>query len=299
MKKGPIFLFLIFLTFSVDAQLDSLQAVFRSQEDTLEVLADGMLNDKEEERLYFCEKFIKKLVSTLKIQGSYQYEFENFENISILPSGDDQFRIFTWQLEVAQGEYRYYGAIQLNHKELQLIPLIDRSFNLENIETATVSNEEWYGAVYYNIMPFVHDNKTAYMLFGYDTNDYFNRKKILDVLTFDEQGKAHFGTPVFHYPDGIIHHRVILTFAANANIRLNFDKKLGMIVFDHLINDSDVSSAQMVPDGSYSGFKFDEGKWNFVEKIFDQVSEKPPHEVPLTEEKLKLVKPDPNKRKYR
>ena len=299
MKHGLVLLFIIFISHGANAQLDSLNLVtFRAYEDTLEVLADGMLNDKEEERLYFCEKFIKHLVTTLKIPGSFQYDFKNFENISILSSGDDQFRVFTWQLEVAQGEYRYYGAIQLNQKELHLIPLIDRSFSLENLETISVSNDQWYGAVYYNIMPFVHDGKPAYMLFGYDTHDYYNRKKILDVLTFDDKGNALFGAPVFYFPNDVVQNRLILTFAASANIRLNFDKKLGMIVFDHLINDS-ASSNQMVPDGSYSGFQYKDGQWNFIEKIFDQVSEKPPHEVPLAEEKLKLVKPDPNKKKYR
>ena len=299
MKKSPFLIFLLFFSVQIMAQLDSTQlAIFRAHEDTLEILADGMLNDQEEERLFYCEKFITQLVGALKVPDSYLYEFKNFQNISILPSGDDQFRIFTWQLEVATGEYRYYGAIQYNQQELALIPLIDRSFNISNPEIEVLTNDQWFGAVYYNIMPFEHNRQPAYLLFGYDSHDYLNRRKILDVLTFDEDSTAVFGAPVFHYSDELIHHRVLLTFAASANIRLNFDDKLGMIVFDHLIKDSDETTNQMVPDGSYSGFKYESGKWNFIEKIFDQVSDAPPHEVPLPEEKLKLVKPDPTKRKY-
>lgn len=299
--KGPLYLFCLLFATNSSAQLDTSQmSQLRAYEDTLEVLADGMMLEQVEERMYYCEQFIKKLVTTLKVPYSYYYDFENFQNISILSSGDDQFRIFTWQLQIAKGDYRYYGAIQMNQKGLKLIPLIDRSFNMQNPETEQVSNEAWYGAVYYHIIPFVYDNKPAYMLFGYDSNDYFNRIKLLDVLTFDESGVPNFGAPVFQYPDNITHNRFMLTFAADAQIRLNFDPKLGMIVFDHLINDGDEASMEtrMVPDGSYSGFRYDDGQWLFVEKIFDQVSEKPPHEVPLPEEKLGLVKPDPTKKKY-
>ena len=295
------FIFIIALHWMVpiwSQQFDSLElATFRAAEDTLEVLADGMLNDKQEERLYFCEKFITQLVKTLKIPHSYHYSFNHFDNISILASGDDRFRIFTWQLEVEKGEYRYYGAIQMNNKNLKLFPLIDRSFNLENSEMLITTHDKWYGAVYYKIFPFMKDRVAHYMLFGYDSNDYLTRIKLLDVLSFDGEGNPRFGSEVFKYPN-TIRNRVLINFTADANIRLNFDDKLGMIVFDHLITDTDPDDNRMVPDGSYSGFKYEQGYWVFVEKIFDEVSESPPHEFPLPEEKLKLAKPDSSKQKY-
>ncbi len=289
-------LFLVELT-AVFGQIDTAKLeTFRIHEDTLEVLADGIVSDNQEERLAYCELFIKHLVKTLKEPGSYDYPFEYFENISILHSGDEQFRIFTWQLEVAEGDYRYYGAIQMNDTTLKLFPLIDRSFKMKNPEQERVTNDNWYGSVYYKILPFFFNNKPHYLLFGYDMHDYYNRKKILDVLYFDEDGNPFFGAPVFKY-DEHLKHRFLLEFTGDANVRLNFDDDLGMVVFDHLILREGSQSAY-VPDGSYSGFKYIDDNWVFQEKIFDQVSAKPPHEVPLTEERLRLTKPDTSRRKY-
>lgn len=282
---------------TVFGQVDTAKLeTFRVYEDTLEVLADGIVSENKEERLAYCELFIKHLVKTLKLSDSYSYDFKYFENISILPSGDEQFKIFTWQLEVEEGDYRYYGAIQMNDTTLKLFPLIDRSFKMKNPEQVRVSNDNWYGTVYYNILPFFYNNKPHYLLFGYDMHDYYNRRKVLDILYFDDQGNPLFGAPVFKYAD-VLKHRFLLEFTGDANVRLNFDDKLGMVVFDHLIL-REGSQSVYVPDGSYSGFKYIDDLWIFQEKIFDQVSAKPPHEVPLTEERLKLAKPDTTRRKY-
>ena len=278
------------------SDVDSSQLIFRAHEDTLEVLADGIVKETQEERMAYCELFIKHLVKTLKLKNSFDYEFKYFENISVLPSGDDQFRIFTWQLEVQEGEYRYYGAIQMKDSMLNLRPLIDRSFNLQDPLTTTVSNDEWYGVVYYKALPFSFDDRPHYLLFGYDMYDFYNRRKVLDVLYFDDEGNPLFGAPVFQYTDRT-ENRFILEFAGSAQVRLNFDDKLGMVVYDNLVlREGSVNS--YVPDGSYQGFQYKNDIWVHNEKIFGEVSDKPPHEVPLAEERLKMVKPDTSRYRY-
>ena len=272
------------------SDIDSSLMVFRLHEDTLEVLADGIIKETQEERLAYCELFIKHLVKTLKLKNSFDYEFKYFENISVVPSGDDQFRIFTWQLEIEEGEYRYYGAIQMIYTILRLHPLIDRSFNISDPRQATVSNDEWYGVVYYKIIPFFYQDRSHYLLFGYDMHDFKNRKKILDVLYFDDGGNPFLGAPVFRFKDRT-DSRFLLDFAGSAQVRLNFDDKLGMIVYDHMVL-KEGSENTYVPDGSYQGFKYIDQTWVHTEKIFGEVSANPPHEVPLAEERLKMMKPD-------
>ena len=65
--------------------------------------------------------------------------------------------------------------------------------------------------------------------------------------------------------------RHILEYKYDAVVHLNYDPNLKMVVFDHLIplNGSDADS-EMVPDGSYEGFKYKGGQWHYVEKIFNQ-----------------------------
>ena len=44
-----------------------------------------------------------------------------------------------------------------------------------------------------------------------------------------------------------------------------------MIVFDHLISESDEPEKKntYIPDGSYEGFKWVNGQWLHVDKVFD------------------------------
>ena len=53
--------------------------------------------------------------------------------------------------------------------------------------------QHWYGCLYYGIHAFSKRKDTWYVLFGYDFNNKFSHKKLLDVLTFDRKGKPSFG----------------------------------------------------------------------------------------------------------
>lgn len=244
-------------------------------DDTLQTLAHGLFNaEKPDERFVACEHFIKSLVRTLKVENSFYYPFESFENISIKYPADSSFRIFTWQLEVAAGDYRYYGAIQLNQPQLKLYPLIDRSFNFSDEAQEITEPSQWYGGVYYNLLSFSDEGKKHYLLFGYDIFDPLSRRKFIDVLTFDEDGKPHFGAPVFVREDGTTLNRFLLTFPQEAAVKLNLDKERGLIIFDHLIPDPRGGLA-MVPDGSYDAFRLQNGKLVWIEKVFNGISNQP------------------------
>ena len=93
-------------------------------------------------------------MKALKTPKSFEYPFPQIERISIQYPQDSSFRIFTWQLFVGKDDYRYYGAIQLNTEELKLIPLVDRSYKIENPKHQVLNNRNWYGALYYNIHQF-------------------------------------------------------------------------------------------------------------------------------------------------
>ena len=52
---------------------------------------------------------------------------------------------------------------------------------------------------------------------------------------------------------------------------MNYDPDLDMIVFDHLISETDEPEKKntYIPDGTYEGFKWQNGQWLHVDKIFD------------------------------
>lgn len=296
-------------------------ATIRSYEDSVDVLSGLMLHDTSEtSRFLSCKYMIKHLVLALKVDNSFQYKFPQFERISVQYPEDSSFRIFTWQLYVNENEYRYFGAIQMNSKQLQLLPLSDRSEAIPNPDMTLTTNSDWFGAIYYNIKQ-VDSEKFGryYMLFGYDANNFFTRRKLIDVMQIKD-GKAYFGMPVFEIPQDILEEkkkiaefnanvpvgnrvkvsdaeilakkgeskivsRFMVTYSAEASAILNYDEEYGLILFDNMImmgGNYEGQGSVYVPDGSYRGFKLrEDGTWIQVEKVFNDFQETPPRPEPL------------------
>lgn len=241
-------------------------------EDTISVLARGVMNAEiADERLYACHQMIPALVRALKVDNSFQYLFPRLENVAMTYPKDSSFRIFTWQLKVSEGDYRYFGAIQWNQTNLKLVPLVDRSDGLTDPEKLPLKPNNWYGAVYYNIYAFkLPDQTPAWLLFGYDSYSYTERRKVIDVLTMKEE-QALFGAPVFKINKADAKYRVIYQFSSDAAIRVNYDEQAKMIVCDHLVAQAGSLPGQnrtQVPDGSYEGFKLERGNWKYIEEVF-------------------------------
>ena len=257
-----------------------------TSEDTLVILSYAVVNDSlPEMRFLACRSLIKALVRALKVEHSFQYPFERLKSVSIVAPPDSSFRIFSWQLFVNDSTYRYYGAIQMNQPDLKLFPLVDRSFELRGIpDRQQLTAENWYGVLYYNILPLQTKNEVHYLLFGYDAFSFFDKRKVLEVLKFDgADGAPRFGAPVFDRPEGDEIQRLILEYFAEANIRLNWDEHYQMILFDHLIPYPNpyTGGIMYVPDGSYCGYKIEKGRLRYVEKVFDEVQEEAPRPEPV------------------
>jgi hypothetical protein len=287
MFKKIIFLTCLCASVAVEAQkAKALSATvtqqMRLEEDTLVVLAYAVLNDSVEvERFAACRQLITKLVRSLKNDNSFSYPFERLKSISIQYPPDSSFRIFTWQLFVNDSTYRYYGALQRNNRKLELFPLIDRSFEMDypRPEEQQLTADRWYGALYYNIRQYDTKKGRQYMLFGFDAFEFFEKRKVIDVLSFSPEGKPVFGAPVFQTsPDELAKQRLIFQYSSEASVRCNWDDNYQMVLFDHLIPWGSPFGRGMtqVPDGSYDGLRFDKGEWVFVPKVFNDVQAEAP-----------------------
>lgn len=159
---------------------------------------------------------------------------------------------------------------------LKLFPLIDMSEFFENPVDSLRPHTEWVGAIYYNIVKKVHDNKSYYTLFGYDENNFRSTRKWMEVLTFNDRGAPQFGGRYFVYPqDGIKPaqpaFRFLLEYKKDGGARINYDPELDLVVFDHLVSEAKDNTKKytLVPDGDFEGFRWKNGQWVYVEKIFD------------------------------
>jgi len=290
-----ILLLLLAVSWALQAQWSpSARDLLAKREDTLSVLAYAVVNDSlPENRFAACQSLIKMLVRTLKTENSFRYPFDQLKSVSIQYPADSSFRLFSWQLYVDQDEYRYYGAIQRNSRELDLYPLIDRSWTVKQAEQQVLPPDQWYGAVYYNLKQVDGPQGRYYLLFGFDGYSFFRKRKVVDVLVFEPAGKPQFGAPVFLNeadPDAPRRkNRLIVEYSAASSVRLNWDPALELLVFDHLQPIAGPHGEGMVnvPDGSYQGYQLQAGYWYYVPKVFDQAQEDAPRPFPVLKNRKK------------
>jgi hypothetical protein len=256
-------------------------------EDTLAILAYAVVNDSiEQERFAACKVLITSLVRALKTENSFTYPFSRLKSVSILTPPDSSFRIFTWQLFVNDSTYRYYGTIQMNQKVLKLFPLIDRSFDMGLPTHEQLSPENWYGALYYNLRQFDTKEGRKYLLMGFDAFEFFEKRKVIDVLSFDKQGKPVFGAPVFARENpkpGPKEQRLMFEYSAEASVKVNWDEQYKMVLFDHLIPFPSPFGRGMtaVPDGSYDALRLEKGRWKYIDKVFNDSQKDVPMPEPI------------------
>ncbi|HMV03158.1 MAG: hypothetical protein K1X26_09015 [Chitinophagales bacterium] len=258
-------------------------------EDTIKVYGDTMVNSQTEENRFIASyRIVKNLVSILKIKNSYQYQLDSLLPMQILNSPDNKFRIFTWFVINDNQQYRYFGAIQMNSDTLSLFPLVDYSEFIEKPETQTVDNNNWYGALYYQIVPVKQKKKTYYMLLGSNGFTLVSNKKVMDVLWFSEDNKPRFGAPLIEKDNKTLN-RFILEFSNDTWAALRYVPEETKIIYDHVLpNDEDLVGffSQYLPDGTYEGFQWKKGKWQHIDMIEYQKRED--GEAPNVQKKEKI-----------
>lgn len=280
-----LFLFSFLLTASVSfAQIGAADAkVLQKKEDSLKIMAKAFLTGAETaDRMRQDSLFIKTLVRSLQVRNSFYYPFDSVKGVSHLYSPDSTFRIFSWQLGF-DNDYafiRQRGAIQFRTADgsLKLVPLKDYSEFSDNPLDSARTKNNWIGAVYYNIVKTEYNGKPYYTLFGFDGNSYRTNKKWIDVLTFDAQNNPVFGAQRFFSfeKDSAAkrrpQYRFAIEYKKEASTTVNYNEDLNMILVDHLVseNDEPENAWTYVPDGDYEGFKWVNGRWQHVEKVFHE-----------------------------
>jgi hypothetical protein len=275
------------------ASLNALQ----SRQDSMSGLARQIVEGREAaERFRADSSFTRMLVRALLTPYSFDFPFDSLQSISRVYAPDSSFRIFTWQVIRDQSLHRRHGAIQMRTSDgtLKLFPLIDRSHLIASPADTVTNHEWWIGSIYYRIIRKDHNNKAYYTLLGYDEHTMRSTRKRIEVLHFDASGKPVFGGNFISFKDDTARRapqsRFWIEYKKDGNARMQFDKELDLIIYDHLISESNEPAKKYtyIPDGDYEGFKWENGQWVHIDKVFTQKLKdgEAPVEAPLTEDKL-------------
>ena len=239
-KHGMLLIVILCCAFNSNAQHtynanNNLQ--LHKYQDSLLILSEETFAAKEDPiRFEKNTAFVKKFITALKINGSFNYGFDSLKRISVLKASDNSFRIITWFVPLNDGTYRYYGTIQMatTDGKLKLFPLNDATHSLVDPNVIT-DHKNWLGARYYEMIPMIVNGKQPYfILLGWKGNNLKTSKKVIDVLSF-EKNEPVFGKNIFETAkNSALKNRVIFEYSKQNAMTLIWDKKVNMIVFDHL-----------------------------------------------------------------
>ena len=272
-------LFLISISASAQNLTRSGFNQLKKMEDSMKIYGHKMIMEQTASQRFIADSaFIRMLVKSLKTPNSFYYPFDSLVTVSHIYAPDSSFRIFSWQFTRDDDYYRQRGAIQMKTTDgsLQLFPLLDMSDFTKAPNDSIRTGQNWIGAIYYSIVMKTFNGKKYYTLLGFDDNNMRSTKKWLEVLTFNEKGRPVFGGAYFSIVNdstGIVSQpaRYCMEYKKDGRARMNYDKDMDMIVYDHLVSENNEpdKAYTLVPDGDYQGFKWDNGKWRQIDKIFN------------------------------
>ncbi len=273
---------LLFLIFAGVATQSS------AQENPLNFYGDVMINATvSEHRSFAATQYHSLLKKRLNKANSFNDEFIDIAWMSKLYPADSSFRIMTYQVQTDLNQFESFGLIQKENGAVINLKNVNKELD-DDVVYMSLDKDNWFGALYYNIHETQIDGQTKYILFGYDGYSEYDKRKVADVLSFQEDGSISFGEEIFvkkieGQRDEVMQ-RLVIKYSADSNVTLNYHPGLDLIVHDHLIpriGTMPGQGATHLSDGSLVGYKFEEGTWNYVPKIYNEVSDEAPRPQPV------------------
>ena len=215
--------------------------------------------------------FKNEMLSFLKLEGAFTYPISKLKTIALLDSPDKLVRIINWNLEYSDMSYSYCGFVMRwdeDKEELKITELIDKVDPYTAKPTGVIDAKNWYGALYYKIIPIEYNGKIEYTLLGWDGGTTGSNFKIIDVLTFSGNN-VKFGSPIFIKKKEVLK-RVVFEYSDKSSMSLKYEDKYGRIVFDHLSPESPTLAGVYsfyVPDFSYDAFLWENESWVLNEDV--------------------------------
>lgn len=239
----------------------------------LKVLFQKLTNSREDEhKIELSEQIASRLFPLLKEPSFFTNKFTGLEKLSTLISPDGEFKVCTWNVEFQDGRNVFNGGVavrDIKNNSIHFNALNDSRSMINSPERVALSPSKWYGAVYYDLVETEYKKNKYYTLLGYNANDAFSKIRVLDVVTIAGNSRVTFGAPLFAY-DKQIKRRVLFEYSARVNMMLRYDAKVKMIVMDHLAPSDPMfknDPRYYGPDFTYDGFKFQDGKWQFISEV--------------------------------
>lgn len=267
MKHAILLISLIFSSVLVGQQ-----SPFIEDEEKLLQLLDNLRAAQNNSDKDAANKIFKaQLFTVLEKPGSIDYPFSKLTTVGIIDSPDKQLRIVNYNIEQDDLSQKYTCFVvnyDKQKKEQFVVELKDNSFGMPTQPTEILSSDEWYGALYYKIIPISKGSKTVYTVLGWDYYSPSSQLKVIDAIYVN--GKTvKLGSPIFKQGKETLK-RVYFEHSKKSAMSLKYEENRERIIFDHLSPESPNLKnykSYYVPDMSYDAFVLENGKWVLNEDV--------------------------------
>tara|TARA_R110002050_G_scaffold204327_2_gene339726 strand:+ start:33673 stop:34551 length:879 start_codon:yes stop_codon:yes gene_type:complete len=202
-------------------------------------------------------------------ENSFSTPLSQVPYLGDIYSPDESFRMVTWNLTLTDGTYDYFCFIQMKPDKdgySDWHELMDHHKEITRAESRKLSKQNWYGALYYSIIPFKLDKETMYVLLGWEGNNKFSNKKLIESMYFSPKGEPVFGKTVFEGPR-LNKRRVIFEYSKEAYLMLRYNEKLKQIIFNELEPtkpELEGLYSFYQPTMTYNAYQYKKGEWHLV-----------------------------------
>ena len=218
-------------------------------------------------KIRISDSIVGLLNEALNNPNSWQYPFDSLRltTIAIASNPKASVRVFSFNTILNTGQFIHHCLIQRKlKKEVQVWSLKDTNQNPpKNWQEEGLTENEWIGALYYQMVPFKFNKQDVYILMGFDGHNKESNRSILETLYF-EDGEIKFGFPLFRESeeDPSPEARAIWEYHKSAQMVLRYQLDGNVIVCDQFApayeqvrNDR----RYYIPSGDYEGY-FRSGK---------------------------------------
>lgn len=225
------------------------------------LIKESVSDEKKIELNRYLISYIREFLITA---SSFNADYDEIENLSVLKSDDGKLRVYTWNLNYQDGSFQYFGFLQYKtNKGISVNFLDDKKYKTDVAVRLYQTCNEWYGALYYEIITKKWNSYTYYTLIGWDGADFLINRKVVEVVYFDRRNTPVFGKKIIKI-NRTSTGRLVFEYADRATMILRFNQQKDMMVLDHLVPSEPRYNNMFQfygPDFSYDAFIFRGGKW--------------------------------------
>ena len=198
----------------------------------------------------------------------FTHRFENLRFLGQIIAPDRKLKIITWNVFMQNSPNRYYCYIinRGEKKKANTIRVLTGMNREEPVRQDIVyTPENWYGALYYAIQPFRNNKKVYYVVLGFDYGNLKVSRKIIDILSFSQDGNVSLGLDCF-VRDKETKLREVLEYSPEGIVSLRMEDNK-TIVFDQpaMIKTGHGDGQELSAAGIFlNGYVLRKGMWEFV-----------------------------------